>query len=128
MEFPKWKKTLRNLWASAERAASASKNVVLSASLLALHSGQSTAGPRIPVNEITTTSIPVTEIKKYSAKYLLKSAANSRLVTRLVQGHRSHSSHSSHRSHSSHASHYSSAGGVPPSTAPAPSPTPRTSS
>ena len=131
MEFPKWKKTLKNILTGIGRLSGVSKNVALSASLLALHSGQSAAGPRVPLNELTTASIPGREIKKYSAKYLLKSAVNSRFVTRLIQ-HRSHSSHSSHRSHSSHASHsshYSSTGGAPSIRVPVPaapsSPAPR---
>jgi hypothetical protein len=119
MQFPKWKKTLRNLLISVGRVAGVSKNVALSAGLLTLYSGQPAAQPKIPVNELTVPSIPSTEIKKYSAKYFLKSATSS--FTRLVQ-HRSHSSHSSHRSHSSHASHYSSSGGTAPRVTPAPSP------
>lgn len=133
MDSPKWKKTLKHLLVSVGRVAGISKNVALGASLLTLWSAHpSAASPRVPVNEVAVTSIPTTEIKKYSAKYLLKSAASSRFVTRLVQRHRSHSSHSSH---SSHASHYSSSGGTAPSRTPpsssaptTPSPAPRTES
>lgn len=123
MEFPTWKKTVNNLWAAGVRVIRVSKNIALSASLLTLYSGHSSASvPRVPVNELSVPSIPTSEIKKYSAKYLLKSAS-SRFITRFVQ-HRSHSSHSSHRSHSSHASHYSSSGGTAPRVRPAPSPAP----
>jgi len=121
MEFPKWKKTFKSVFGSFERLSGLTKNITLSASLLALHSGQSNASPPVPINDAAVLSIPVTEVRKYSFKYLLKSAANSRFATRLVQGHRSHSSHSSHRSHSSHASHYSSSGSIPaPKSAPVP--------
>ena len=131
MEFPKWKKTLKTLLNPVERVIGVSKYVVLSAGVLAIGPGQSVAQPKIPVNEMV---IPTTEIKKYSAKYLLKSAARSGFSTQWVQ-HRSHSSHSSHRSHSSHSSHsshyssispshYSSSGTPSPPPRPSPSPTP----
>lgn len=121
MEFPKWKKTLNTILNSVERVVKVSKYVALSAGVLAMGSGQSVAQPKIPVNELV---ISTSEIKKYSSKYLLKSAARSGFSAQWVQ-HRSHSSHSSHRSHSSHSSHYSSSNPSHYSSSGTPSPPPR---
>lgn len=124
MDYPKWRKSFKGLLVSLGRVADFSKSVALGASFLTLWANPSPANPRVPINDVPVTSIPSSEIKKYSAKYLLKSAANSRFITRLVQRHRSHSSHSSH---SSHASHYSSAGTPSPRPVPNPYPAPSVS-
>lgn len=119
MEFPQWKKKLKHLLSSVGHVAVISKNVILSAGLLSLASGQSAGQLKVPVDPRQTAQS--TQITKFSAKYLLRAAARSGLST-LFSQHRSHSSHSSHyssssgsghQSHASHSSHYSSSSPTP---------------
>src|ERR1044072_5620312 len=119
MNFPQFKKTLHQLLGPFERVVSSSKRIVLSASMLTLVASPSAAKPKIPAEP--PSAIEKRQISKFSAKYLLKSAATS--LSSLLAQHRSrssHRSHSSHSSHQSHSSHYSSSSYPRPSS-PAPS-------
>ena len=96
-----------------------SARVALGSALFTFAASPATGHPIVPVRELTLNDA---EVRRYSAKHILKQASPG--VYRLA----GHTSHRSHASHASHSSHYSSSGGGtyvrPPSLPPAPRPAP----